>query len=331
MVRTLDAAPRVLAEGGEVRYGSFRGGLPRMDFGPVPKGRIWQATHAKRWTYGAVADENVFAACAVVSLGYAATVITYVLDRKSGTMLVDKSALGPGAAASFADEGDGARSARFGLGRTRAEIGDVGMTVDVATDASSELPTHFMIEVDGAGPPAISAVVPIEGGYANATEKRVRRAHGEIVSGGRRFVLSGALAAFDHTSGFLARHTAWRWALALGRTTDGDLFAMNLVEGFVGEAECGVWVGDQLFAVGEGRFSYDAEAPQKPWRVRTTCGAVDLTFEPAAVHSEDKDMLLVRSRFVQPVGAYRGTVTVGGRAHRIEHVAGVTEHQDVLW
>jgi hypothetical protein len=331
VVRTLDAAPRVLAEGGEVRYGSFRGGLPRMDFGPVPKGRIWQATHAKRWTYGAVADSNVFAACAVVSLGYAATAITYVLDRTSGRMLVDKSALAPGAAATFADDGDGARSARFCLGRTRAEIGDTGMTVDVATDATTELPTHFLVDVEAGGPPAISAVVPIEGGYANATEKRVRRAKGEIVAGGRRFLLKDALAAFDHTSGFLARHTAWRWALALGNTVKGELFAMNLVEGFVGEAECGVWVGDQLFAVGEGCFEYDAEVPSKPWRVRTTCGAVDLTFEPAAVHSEDKDMLLVRSKFVQPVGAFRGTIRLGDAEHRIERVAGVTEHQDVLW
>lgn len=331
MVRTLDDAPVVLAEAGAVRFGSFRGGLPRMDFGPVPKGRLWQATHAKRWTYAAVADARVFAACALVSLGYASTAIVFVLDRKAGRMLVDKSALGPGSAISFADAGDGERSARFALGRTRAEIGDAGITVDVATDASSELPTHFMVDVDRAGPPAISAVVPVDGGYANATEKRVRGATGEIVAGGERFVLEDALVAFDHTSGFLARHTAWRWALAMGRTVEGERFALNLVEGFVGEPECGVWVGDELHPVGEGRFEYRVDDPSAPWRVRTACGAVDLSFQPAAVHAEDKDMLLVRSKFVQPVGAFCGTVRVAGREHRLDGVAGVTEHQDVLW
>ncbi|HTJ84416.1 MAG TPA: DUF2804 domain-containing protein [Polyangiaceae bacterium] len=330
-MRTLRDAPRVLREGGEVHFGSFRGGLPRMDFGPVPKGRLWQATHAKRWIYCAVADEDVFAACAVVSLGYAATAIVFALDRASGTMLVDKSVLGPGPAVSFADDGPGARRASFGLGRTRAEIGDHGMVVDVPSDGASQLPTHFFVEADSAGPPPISAVVPIDGGYANATEKRVRRASGEIVAGGRRFVLDRALVAFDHTSGFLARHTAWRWALALGSTEDGALFAMNLVEGFVGEAECGIWVGDELHPVGEGRFDYSAGDPSRDWRVTTTCGAVDLLFRPAAVHAEDKDMLLVRSKFVQPVGAWQGTVELGGKKHRVSGVPGVTEHQDVLW
>jgi len=302
-----------------------------MDFGPIPRGRLWQATHAKRWIYCAVADDSVFAACAVVSLGYAATAIVFALDRATGTMLVDKSALGPGPVASFSDGGVGARRGQFKLGRTRADLGDSGMVVDIAGDGDGSLPTHFFVEAEADGPPPISAVVPIEGGYANATEKRVRRASGEIVAGGKRFVLDGAVLALDHTSGFLARHTAWRWALALGQTDRGTLFAMNLVEGFVGEAECGVWIGDELHAVGEGRFEYRAEDPSQDWHVTTTCGAVDLRFRPAAVHSEDKDMLIVRSKFVQPVGAWEGTVRVAGETHVISGVPGVTEHQDVLW
>lgn len=302
-----------------------------MDFGPIPKGKLWQLTHAKRWVYAAVADQNVIAACAIVSLGYASTAIVFVLDRARGTMVMDRSVLGPGTAASFTDAGPGQRSAQFELGRTRITLGDASIVVDLGPDADAELPAHFCVTPASAGPPPISAVVPIVGGYANATEKRLRSATGEIVAGGRRFELKGALVALDHTAGFLARHTAWRWALALGETSDGTMFGLNLVEGFVGEPECGVWIGERLFPVGEGQFDYDVARPAEPWRIRTTCGAVDLTFRPAAVHSEDKDMLLVRSKFVQPVGAFSGRVSVEGREHVISNVGGVTEHQDVLW
>lgn len=308
-----------------------------MDFGPIPKGKLWKLVHEKRWTYVAVADERVFAGMAVVSLSYASTAIVFVLDRTTGELLVDKSAMGPGTAASFEDLGDGRRTARFESGRTRLLLSDDEVLVDLVSD---DMPTHVMFRPTGPGPSPIAAVVPIEGGYANATEKRLVEVRGEIVAANKRFVLgenatakgSGrALAAYDHTAGFLARHTAWRWALGLGFTEEGERVAFNLVEGFVGEAECGGWLGDELVGLGEGRFQFDAGKPTDPWRITTTCGAVDLVFRPAAVHAEDKDMLVVRSKFIQPVGAFEGTLKLGQRTVKISGLPGVTEHQDVLW
>ncbi|HVY48825.1 MAG TPA: DUF2804 family protein, partial [Minicystis sp.] len=143
--------------------------------------------------------------------------------------------------------------------------------------------------------------------------------------------LGPAFAGYDHTHGLLARRTAWRWAFAMGRAKSGEKVAFNLVEGFVGEPECCVWIDDELHPVGEGRFLFDAKHPLEPWRVRTTCGAVDLRFSPGAMHAERKDFGLVRSHFVQPVGAYAGAIEVGGKKLELEGVLGVTEDQDVLW
>lgn len=331
-MRKLDDAPRTLIESGEPSFGSFRGGLPRMDFGPIQRSRLWQLVHKKRWTYAAVSDERVFVGTAVVSLGYAATAIVFVLDRARGAMLVDRSILAPSTAISFTDEGPGHRAAEFSFGRTRIEVGDARVTIDMAAE-SGGLPVHVAVEraeVEG-GPPPISAVVPVDGGYANATEKRIVEGRGEVVAAGRRFLLERPLCALDHTSGFLARHTVWRWALGLGRTDAGERLAFNLVEGFVGEAECGAWLGDTLHPLGEGRFVFDEARPMEPWRLTTTCGNVDLTFKPAAIHAEHKDMLVVRSKFIQPVGAFEGVIKIGGRDVRVDSLAGVTEHQDVLW
>ncbi len=318
-----------MAPNGAPEFGSFRGGLPRMDFGPIPKGRLWKLLHEKRWTYVAVADEKMFAAMAVVSLGYVATAMVFVLDRATGNLLVDRSILGPGTAASFEDAGDGKRKALFRWGRTELSLSDEGCVVDLAGDHT---PIHIVMRPrPGSAAQPIAAVVPIEGGYANATEKRLLDAEVEIVADGRRFLLDRAIAAFDHTAGYLARHTAWRWALGMGFAKSGERIAFNLVEGFVGEAECGGWLGDELFALGEGRFELDMASPLDPWRVRTACGSVDLRFTPKAIHAEDKDMLVVRSKFIQPIGDFDGTITLGGKRFEVERLAGVTEHQDVLW
>lgn len=333
MVRSFRPPPPELSTEAGPHFGSFEGGLPRMDFGPIPKGRLWKLVHGKRWTYVAIADDRVFAGMAVVSLSYAATAIAFVLDRATGELLVDRSALGPAAAVTFEDRGDGQRSARFELGRTRLSLSDDEVLVDL--DAGGGDPsTHIMARASGAAATPISAVVPIEGGYANATEKRIVPVTGEIVSAGRRFLLGAerpAIAAYDHTAGFLARHTAWRWALGAGYDESGERVAFNLVEGFVGEPECGGWVGDRLVALGEGRFQFDLARPTEPWRVTTTCGAVDLLFTPAAIHAEDKDMLVVRSKFVQPIGSFAGTLRLDGVVRKVSGLPGVTEHQDVLW
>jgi len=320
-----------LIEGGRPRFGSFRGGLPRLDFGDVPRGRVWRLTHGKRWSYAMVADDAVLLGSAVVSVGYAATALVFVLDRRAGKMLVDHSVMGPSSAITFTDEGDGRRAASFRQGRTRVRIADDGVTIDLPPGGGSLLPGYARFVASGPVAPPIGAVVPIEGGFANATEKRLLLGEGEVVAGGRRFVLSDPICGLDHPAGFLARHTAWRWAFGAGRARSGERVAFNLVQGFVGEPECGLWIDGALFPCEEAAFSYDIGAPLEPWRVRSRCGSVDVTFAPAAVHAEHKDLLLVRSRFIQPAGAFSGTLTAGGRVVEVSDLAGVTEHQDVVW
>ena len=60
-------------------------------------------------------------------------------------------------------------------------------------------------------------------------------------------------------------------------------------------------------------------------------GAVKLRFVPIGAHREERDLKVVKSHFVQPVGLFRGTLEIEGRTHVIEDVPGVTEDQDILW
>ena len=66
-----------------------------------------------------------------------------------------------------------------------------------------------------------------------------------------------------------------------------------------------------------------------PWRLAGE--GIDLTFEPGAVLRAAYEPRLVRSRFLQPVGTFRGTLRLGGQDVRVADLPGVVEDQDVLW
>ena len=57
---------------------------------------------------------------------------------------------------------------------------------------------------------------------------------------------------------------------------------------------------------------------------------MELDFRPIGAHREERDLKLVKSHFVQPVGL-EGHRDGGGRKVAFNGVPGVTEDQDILW
>jgi hypothetical protein len=190
------------------------------------------------------------------------------------------------------------------------------------------------LEIDAAideasGPPAVSAIARLGDGLVGGTEKRLLLSvRGRARVGNREVVLDGGTTGYDYTHGLLPRHTKWRWAFALGKA-EGQPFGFNVVQGFVGEAECAAFFGGEVLPIAEPRFSFDAAAPVRPWHL--TGDGIDLAFEPGAVHAQNTNLVVVKSRFVQPVGQFTGTVRVKGRDVRVASLPGVVEDQDVLW
>ncbi len=310
-----------------------------MQLGPSTRGRVADFLGHKRWTYCALASDQLLIGCAVVSLGYASTALLFVADLAAKSFLFDESFVGGPFATRFVDGGSGCRNATFTAKGVSLSVGDRGMALTVARNKQRGQDLSLQVSaVPGRQAPAMGAVVPVQGGFANATEKRYCRVRGRASLGARSFAFTDTLMGTDHTRGVLARATAWRWAFLLGRTTSGATIVLNLVEGFVGEAECCVWIDGELYPLGEGRFSYDAARPLSEWRISTSCGSVELRFSPFAMHRETKELLFVRSNFMQPVGGFSGTVRVPTPKQRepqttffLENVPGVSEHQDVLW
>ena len=174
------------------------------------------------------------------------------------------------------------------------------------------------------------AIAGLGEGLWNATEKRVllpTRGRGKIA--GRALSFDDARGGYDYTHGLLPRHTEWRWAYAQGKTTTGEPIGFNLVQGFVGPAECALFTADDVAPLAEPMFAFDREAPEKPWRLKSA--DLDLRFDVGGVHAQYTNFVIVKSRFIQPVGVFSGTLRVGDRTVEVAGLPGVVEDQDVLW
>lgn len=320
-MRDFASPPSTLVDAeGRASQGRFRGGLPRMSLEGL-KGR--SPFREKRWDYALIVHPELMVAAAIVDLKFASKAFAYVFERRTGRLVYERAWLGAPWATRFEDEGPGKRSGRFRSGDTELFLADRairissgGLAVDVALHP---------VDVS-----ALGAVAEVGPGRLCATEKRLALVQGEAKLAGQRFFLDGAYAGLDHSLGFAPRRTAWRWAFGLGKR-DGAPFGVNLVEGFIGEAECAAWVRDTMVPLGEGVFEYDLAAPEKPWRIKTACGAFSASFLPGGIYADKTNLGVIKSHFLQPVGEFTGKLSSGGETFSFDALGGVVEHQDVLW
>lgn len=350
MTSTLAQAPLTLEDAdGAPRFGTYQGSLDRVGLdalrGAWQPGALQRLAVHKRWLYGFLATQEVAAVFAIVDLGYSSNAFALAVDLQSGRVLADDGLLGlprplvqvnehvgPGLEAGFRMPGAHLRAWRHaGDERYHAAL-RLGLPLPFV-----EAPLSLRAELLVAGAaPALTVIAPVDDGLVNVTQKWAGlQVFGELTAAGRRYRLDGGVGGLDSTHGYLARRTAWRWAFVCGRLDDGTPLGVNLVEGFnEGRAdvnENAVWLGTRLVTVGRARFRWNHDDLLDRWHVTTTDGAVDLTLKPIAQHREVRDLVLVRSRFGQPLGLWSGTVTVDGVTHQVHDAPGVAEDQDVTW
>jgi hypothetical protein len=123
----------------------------------------------------------------------------------------------------------------------------------------------------------------------------------------------------DDSAGYHARHTVWSWSAGVGMLTDGRPVAWNLVTGVHDapvNSERTVWVEGVPREVGEVEFAADLS------RVG------DLTFTEWSAREDKTNALLLRSKYRQPFGTFKGTLPDG---NELREGHGVMESHDVWW
>jgi Protein of unknown function (DUF2804) len=334
--RPLPAAPPRLVVSGAPLEGTWAGAPRDAGFaglaGEYAHGFLGRRLVEKRWQALFLATPQAMISFAIVDGGYLSSGILSVFDRGARRVLIDSNPVLPPLFAFVAEEPNdgmravftgpriGARIERSG-GRILATARWGNAAIDLALDARS-------------APPAMTSSSRLGPGRFNFTQKLVGlAAEGEIRIGNARFAARGEPAGLDFTHGYLARDTSWRWAFASARQ-GGRLIGFNLSEGFMdsGTGENALWVDGAPCSVGPVRFDFEPSAPLAPWRIRAADGSLDLTFQPEGYRSQNVDLKLVVSKYLQPFGVFSGQVTtVSGERLVLDSLPGVTEDHTARW
>ena len=147
---------------------------------------------------------------------------------------------------------------------------------------------------------------------------------GRIAVDGREHALDGPDAFVDDSAGYHRRHTVWKWSAGLGRARGGERVAWNFVAGVHDadrESERTVWVDDEPVEIGPNTFADDLS-----W-VGSDDGS-RLEFSEWSTREASMNALVLRNRYRQPFGAFRGRLP-GGLELAEGH--GVMEEHDVWW
>jgi len=130
-----------------------------------------------------------------------------------------------------------------------------------------------------------------------------------------------SLGVVDETAGYHARHTSWLWSAGVGRGGGGERVGWNLVTG-VNDGPAGsertVWVDGEPVGVPPSDFASDL-------------ARVDgLSFDewPDSARVDDTNLLVFKSRYRQPFGAFSGTLPNG---LALAEGWGVMESHEVVW
>lgn len=312
-------------------YGSYRGSLRRSDLGPIAGDGVSKVLREKRWIWCSITQEDLMIALAVVDLGYASNGFAYAYVPGRG-LVAHASVVGLPRFSRVKQTATRRIDARLRDPRLgiRVTHEDHDPQIEVAL-RSSTLELNATLDTREA-PPPITAIAPLDQGVVDVTEKRVLMGvRGSALVAGRRISLDGALGGYDFSHGLMPRHTKWNWAFFMGRDAAGAPIAANVVRGWTREHECAVWTKSEVHGVPEAVFAYDHARPSADWKITTPDGALDLVLTPGAIHTEEKDLGVVRSAFKQAVGRYQGAIVIDGQRHAIEDAIGVAEEQDVVW
>lgn len=350
MGREIPVVPNgVVDRRGAPNYGTFRGELPSVGLKTLsgehrPAWWKWRLRR-KRWNYTLIVTDEILIGQAVVDGRYFGQGFLYAVDLFEERPVARASFVGlPDVQMNVNDHPARGHKAIFRgpgveLSTHRGPLSDPyrwkASLHPLILGQPQGMDGEALIDPRG-GAPALTVIAPVgDGGVVNVTQKWAGLPMtGNVRIGSRTYRLNEGLAGLDYTQGILARRTAWRWAMGLGRLYDGRRVGINIVAGFNDDHptanENALWLGDRLIALDRAQFEFSRDEPNRAWSVRTVDGAVDLYFEPYYVHHESRNLGVINSHFVQPAGRFEGRIKVDGEVLDVT-LFGVTEDQDVRW
>lgn len=337
-VMVIPPAPsQLLTKDGTTPFGLYMGPMCSMDLRSTREwslhSAVWNAFHYKRWMYVLLTSDRYIVSVAVVHLGYGGTAFVMVMDRKTRRVLHDRGCQTSPNLVHVGLQPEQGCLVTFRGPRLRVSIvRPVGSSCYTVSAAASDMSLHATLDTHDTPQPVV-AICPVPNDGVNVTTKRVlMNVQGVMTVDKHIHELDGCWGAIDMTHGLLQRQTHWYWAMGMGRLRDGRAVGFNLVDEFNDGVESVIWVDDRMIAVGAARFEMPHAPASDSWKVATDGHGLSMSFDPCGVHDERKNWVVLRSRFVQPMGEFSGQIyAAGDEALQLERVPGVVEQQHVAW
>lgn len=298
-----------------------------------------QRFRLKSWQYMTAVTDELFVAFIVGTAGFAGNGFVYAVER--GTRHVhQRFAITPLAAGARLAPSSAAGAHRFrgrGLAIEIANL-DGGRRFDVRLEGRTTAATELVAELAFTSAPRdqhLVQCVPLPGGRWSYTHKLAGfGVAGHLTIGGRRFAFApeGAFGTLDFTKQYALRHAVWRWIALCGRSRQGALIGLNLVDPTPDApiSENALWIDGAREPLADVILIPHADDGAAPWRVEAE--TVDLEMTPLAHVEQRMDVPLVRHRLRHAVGAFSGRVrTASGHVHDLDALVGIAEDNDTWW
>lgn len=295
----------------------------------------------KRWCYMGIIHPDIIFGCAVVHLAYLSSAFAFAFDRQQKEMM-DRSYVLPPMGQVRYD-----RNPDTGVCSFKSPLGSLVLTHETTKcrhliQACFGLPNRSLkadisVEEPAGGIQPMHFLMPMEHSRTAFTSKIAGlTAKGKIRVNKKQFLLSPdtTFAVFDWTDGFYPRNTFWNWACGAGLAHDGTRVGFNFSSGVYenGLLENTVWINGTPVKTSQIRFTYDDENPCRPWQINSRDGAVRLIFTPEGMRRADDNLGFIKSRFIQPCGAFEGKIKISGLPECcLSAVGGVVEEHFAKW
>lgn len=307
----------------------------------VPGLRAIEAAYRRRlrhksWQYMTAASADCFIAFVVGTAGFAGNGFVYLVER--GHRVHQRFAITPLAAGARLAPSSTAGGHRFRARGLDVAIDnlDGGRRFAARIDARLDGGDRLRAELAFASAPDdahFSLCVPLLGGRWNYTHKFGAFAvTGDIELAGRRIAMAPAFGTLDFTKMYAPRHTVWRWVALSGRSRQGAVIGLNLIDPTPGAAfsENCAWVDGKREPLSGVELALDRpDDAASGWRVRA--GGLDATMRAVGQVEQRLDVPLVRHCLRHVVGAFTGRLRTRAGDHDFENLLGIAEDNDTWW
>jgi hypothetical protein len=287
-----------------------------------------QRFRLKSWQYMTAVTDELFIAFVVGTAGFASNGFVYAAELANGRVH-KKFAITPLMVGTELAPSSVQGTHRFHTRGLAVKIENHGRSFEARVDAKTDS-GQLSAELSFASrknDEHLALCVPLPGGRWNYTHKFAAfDVTGAVTIDGRRipFAPGTSFGTMDFTKMYALRHAVWRWIALCGRTKQGRIVGLNLVDPTPDApvSENALWVDGKRQALTNVRIGTDD----------AHADGVAIKLREVAQVEQKLDVPLVRHRLRHVIGSFSGTVTTQtGEKLDVNDVVGIYEDYDTWW